>query len=450
MPPSTPARSHAHTTFQSALLLTDHADNAVVDRSMLRTTGVRQVRVETSGLAAARSLAASVSTVVPVSTAEVVVCLPQLEDMNAAEFAALVRSHPLLSHIPLLAVIPRQGEESRLQEAGFNAVLQRPFTAASLGAQLDALAREAFTRRAELIASLRSRGAIPTHENFDRRLQAFIPPSRETMTAESAYREGVALMREHKWDKALPYLQKAAADTACQGEAGLAMATLWRARSEPGKVKASLEDALQGFLETGAWGKAQTLARRMAAEYPDAPNPLLRDLERRARSGRLGGMPGIVGLALDFAPAETVVAHLLGGCEAAPRPDAALDALLEKLTEDEELAEVVQALEKAAGRGPEEDKKRWDWLRRAFARKNWKQREPAPSGEVPVEREREAETEDDVLAPLPGNDASRPDDAAIAPLGGEPGDMPPSRLPAPLGDAWAVMRGTMRLYRSTK
>lgn len=453
MPPSPVACSDAPSPFQSAILLTDHNENAAVDRSVLRAAGIRQVRVGTSGLEAARNLAASVNRVLPASTTEVVVCLPVFADMSAAEFAALVRAHPLLPHIPLLAVIPQPGEEPHLKQSGFNAVLTRPFTVTILRAQLDALASEARSRRAGLIASLRQQGAVPRHDDFDRQLCRFLPPSRETMTAEAAYREGMMLLRAHQWDKALPYLQKAAADTASQGEAGLAMAALWRARNEPGKVKACLEDALQGFLEAGAWGKAQTLTTRLIAEYPGEPNPLLRYLERRVRSGRLGGLTAIVSMAQDFVPVEAVAAALLGGCEAASRPGAALDALLDALTADEELTAVVRALEKAAGRGPEEQKKRWFWLRRTLTRRR-KRAEPGQSRPASGEEEATAPLSDDLMAALPEEESTPADGGAIAPLApleeDSEGGLRPSRLPAPLGDAWAVMRGTMRLYHSAK
>lgn len=62
------------------------------------------------------------------------------------------------------------------------------------------------------------------------------------------------------------------------------MAALWKARGEKGKIRTCLLGALQGFLEKGAWGKADALTRHIAAEYPDQPNPLLRELERCVRT----------------------------------------------------------------------------------------------------------------------------------------------------------------------
>ena len=305
-----PPRLDAPHPFQSALLLTALNTNASVDRAVLRAAGVRQVRVAATGVDAARYLAQRVSKVLPPST-ELVVCLPSLTDMGAADFAALVRLHPLLGYMPLLAIIAEQGQEIALKQSGFNAVLIRPFTAVMLQRILAHMGREARATRTELIASLRREGAVPNHQAFDRKLQEYIPPDRATMTAEDSYRIGRELTRERRWDEALPYLQKAAADGATQAEACLTLAALWKARGEKGKIRTCLLGALQGFLEKGAWGKADALTRHIAAEYPDQPNPLLRELERCVRTGRRGDLPDLAGLALEYVTEAELIDTLL-------------------------------------------------------------------------------------------------------------------------------------------
>lgn len=454
MSSSPPPRPDASHPFQSALLLTDHNTNASVDRTVLRAVGVRQVRVLTSGVEAARYLAERVHKVLPPST-ELVVCLPALADMGAADFAALTRLHPLLNYMPLLAIIAVQGQEIFLKQAGFNAVLIRPFTATMLQQLLAYMGREARATRATLIASLRQRGAVPGHDTFDRRLQSFIPPDRTAMSAEDCYRQGRDLLGERRWDEALPYLQKAAADGSTQGEACLALAALWRGRGETGKIRACLLGALQGFLESAAWGKAQVLTRRLLTEYPDQPNPVLRELERRARIGRLDGLPDMAGLALDFVSQEELVETLLNGCAASSEPATALDALLESFR-DEEWAALVKALEQAAGRSVENPVKRRGWLRRALSRTRRDRTAPLEPGTPDGNTHEQDEVDEEISQPPdmlradPSDGSGLPAGAVIAPLGQEVEGLRPSRLPGPLGDALTVIRGTRRLYRSVK
>lgn len=440
-----PPRLDAPHPFQSALLLTDINANASVDRTVLRAAGVRQVRVTTAGVDTARYLAQRVGRVLPPGT-ELVVCLPALADMGAADFAALVRLHPLLSYVPLLAITAEQEQEIALKQSGFNAVLIRPFTSVMLQEILTFMGREARATRAELIASLQRQGVVPDHQAFDRKLQEYLPPDRATMSAEDNYRLGRELTRERRWDEALPYLQKAATDGVTQAEACLALAALWKARGEKGKIRACLLGALQGFLEKGAWGKADVLARHVAAEYPDQPNPLLRELERRVRAGRRDGLPDMVGLALEYVTEAELIAALLQGCTAAPDAEGALNGVLGALWGCE-WSNLTKALAQAAGRDTGPATKRRGWLRRVLGLA----RRTSPS---------KLTNEPDAFPPnadpsfLTGRNAHpstrKPIGPVIAPLDQGTDELRPSRLPGPLGDALTVIRGTRRLYRSAK
>ena len=456
-----PPRLDAPHPFQSALLLTALNTNASVDRAVLRAAGVRQVRVAATGVDAARYLAQRVSKVLPPST-ELVVCLPSLTDMGAADFAALVRLHPLLGYMPLLAIIAEQGQEIALKQSGFNAVLIRPFTAVMLQRILAHMGREARATRTELIASLRREGAVPNHQAFDRKLQEYIPPDRATMTAEDSYRIGRELTRERRWDEALPYLQKAAADGATQAEACLTLAALWKARGEKGKIRTCLLGALQGFLEKGAWGKADALTRHIAAEYPDQPNPLLRELERCVRTGRRGDLPDLAGLALEYVTEAELIDTLLKACTAASDAESSLNSVLDALRGDE-WSDLTKALARAAGGDAGPATKRRGWLRRALGlarRTPPSKKADAVTGDLPESMPDEFPDEPEVFS----SSADKPDlaDLNVYPPTGKPtgpvivpldqgtDELRPSRLPGPLGDALTVIRGTRRLYRSAK
>lgn len=468
---SAPPRPDAPHPFLSALLLTDLTGNATVDRTVLRAAGVRQVRISTSGVESARYLAARVSKALPPNT-EVVVCLPTLGDMSATDFAALVRLHPLLSFMPLLAISSRPDQKTLLRQSGFNFVLIRPFTAVTLQQALGTLGQEAATARAALIDSLQRQGTVPEPVAFELRLQDYVPPERAAMSAEESYRLGQELVRERRWDEALPYLRKAAADNGVRAEACLSLAALWENRGETGKIQTCLLDALHGFLDQAAWGKADVLTRHLLTRYPDQPNPMLRELERRVATGRLKGLRDMASLTLEHISRSELITLLLNSCGSAPEPRATLQAVLKELADgdaggdgkDNEWADLITALAEAAGRDPRLAGRPWAWLRRTFGRVRQTRRQPDPAGpaagNTTVDQNREGGTAqaipDQAGIPSPGM-AGAP---VIALLGqgdtGDPGDMedtgdlPASHLPGPLGDALTVIRVTRRLYQATR
>ncbi|MCH5277242.1 MAG: hypothetical protein J1E80_05335 [Desulfovibrionaceae bacterium] len=458
-----PPRPDAPHPFLSALLLTDLTGNATVDRTILRATGVRQVRISTSGVESARYLAARVGKTLPPNT-EVVVCLSALGDMSSTDFAALIRLHPLLSFMPLLAISAGFEQEAMLRQAGFDAVLIRPFTAASLQQTLGALGSKADAARSALIDSLRQQGTMPGHEAFERRLQDYTPPERAAISAEESYRLGQELFREQRWDEALPHLRRAAADSEARAEACLTLAVLWEQRGETGKIQACLLEALHGFLDQGAWGKADMLTRHLLARYPDQPNPMLRELERRVSTGRLKGLRDMAGLTLEHISRGELITALLNSCASAPEPRAALQAVLNGLKaetgEDDEWAGLLKALVEAAGRDARLAGRPWAWLRRAFG---WMRQAPARQRPAPRDGDGERSRPDESVQTSPEEQASAPSPGmegspVIALLGQEDmaGDMedtdgpPPSHLPGPLGDAVTVIRVTRRLYHATR
>ena len=462
-----PPRPDAPHPFLSALLLTDLTGNATVDRSVLRAAGVRQVRISTSGVESARYLAARVSKALPPHT-EVVVCLPALGDMSATDFAALIRLHPLLTFMPLLAISARPDQEQILRQSGFNTVLIRPFTAVTLQQALGTLGQEAGTARAALIDSLRRQGAVPGHEAFALKLQDYIPPERAIISAEESYRLGQEFLREGRWDEALPYLRKAAADSEVRAEACLSLAALWESRGETGKIQACLLDALHGFLDQGAWGKADVLTRHLLTRYPDQPNPMLRELERRISTGRMKGLRDMAGLTLEHISRGELIALLVNSCGSAPEPRATLRAVLRELAgedaegdeRDNEWAGMVTALAEAAGRDARLAGRPRAWLRRTFG---WMRRTSAlQRGDLAAPGLGHAVTaqnpEDESPRTTPGQ-TGEPSPAmaagpVIALLGqgdmDDTDDMPASHLPGPLGDALTVIRVTRRLYQASR
>lgn len=325
-------RSDASSPFQSALLLADEENNAFADRTALRNAGVRHFRMLTSGVETAQYLAKRVSTIIyPVT--EIIVCLPNLIDMNQAEFVTLVRSHPLLPHMPLLAITTQRGHETALLKAGYSAVLSRPFNTNTLSSVLHTVGAQSRQTRAALIESLKTNRSIPSHAQFDAMLARFIPPDKESMNGAECCQYGKELLLAQRHEQALPYLQKAAKDLASKAEACLALARLWSDRREYDKVKICLFSALKGFMDTGAWAQAVVLTKKLVKEYPSAPHPLLHELERRLRQNKIMDAVAMLPHVQSSLPHDAITETLMRGSLATPDPEASLADLLDSMTQ---------------------------------------------------------------------------------------------------------------------
>ena len=268
--------------FLSALLLAEEESQAAVDRRSLRGAGIRHIRVVTSGCEVARFFAANIP-----NLEEVTVCPPRLADMDALHFAALIRSHPLLPHVPLVALTSNASNREALEHAGFNAVLQRPFNSQELLKTLREAARRSRKAHAALAAWLRTLDRLPDHTDFDKLLEAYTPVERNALTASEACRHGMLLLREHKWDEALPLLQKAAVDIETSGDANAALSALYRAKGEHAKAAQSLKESLRGYIDAQAWGKVNQVANCLFREASREGHPLLSEIERAIRQGKI-------------------------------------------------------------------------------------------------------------------------------------------------------------------
>lgn len=461
--PSSPARKEAPLPFTSALLLTDRESNAAADRMALRGAGLTRVRIALSGAEAARQLAERAARVLMPET-ELIICLPTLADMKAQQFAELVRSHPLLPHIPLMAITPEHGREAALRQSGFNVVLLRPFTTTALINQMHTAAREAKGARDQLLAWLSGQHGIPSHEAFDQALRAYLPPERDAMSGEDALRQGLLLLRDHRWDEALPFLQKSADEGTRQGEANAALAAFWQASGESAKAAACLRDAFHRYAERDDWDNANKTARRMALEYPDAPSPVVKELERRSRQGQAAAVAELARIAQDVLTEESVRDALLKGCSVNPQ---ALPDILAELEKSGKTSLCRALAPEAAPEAP----RRKGWFRREAAPRQEK-RKGIALAPTPDELRAEAAasamrptTAEAAAKPAPGGETAAkpagsasvsPGDSgdfgtgrsglAIAPLG-QNGDGPGSSL---LGDTGAVIRATLRFSRAKK
>jgi len=69
-----------------------------------------------------------------------------MRDVNGTAACAQIRAHPELAGLPVVAVTATGGDVDHLRRCGFNAVVHKPFTLASLGAVLEVVAARAVRR----------------------------------------------------------------------------------------------------------------------------------------------------------------------------------------------------------------------------------------------------------------------------------------------------------------
>jgi len=457
------------------MLLADDETSASADRAALRAAGLRQVRFWTSGAEAALFLADSVSTVLP-PIQQVIVCLPRLVDMSAAEFAILIRTHPLLVHLPLLAVTGDHAQETSLLDAGFNGVLKRPFNSNQLALLLGQAAAQARQARARLIEHLRRAGAVPPRDAFNELVTHYLPPALESMDSQDCCLYGKSALLAGQTEEAFPYLVKASSDPVCRGEACALLAVLWKRRNEPVRARASLIDAIQASVELKDWSRMRALTAHFGKEHPKEPFPLNPEVRRRVvrESPRqvLEILPYLEGLL----PQDALCALLLQACSMTPVPKEKLAELINMLKKagqsatspDDEnssraarqalgLAEVLQKnLDEMSGRG---GKSGTFWSRLRGARTEQKNR--IAEAVTPQDSEKEgddtASTQPSTVqpaTPVPAGDKTRkPQRKGIA-LSQQPMLEPlvvqESGSSTFLGDVGAIIRNTIRFYKASR
>ena len=446
--------------FLSALLLADGEASVAVDRYALRGAGIQRLRLATSGVATAAIMAKQVSKVFDNEENDLVVCLPQLRDMTAAQFAELISAHPLLASVPMLAIASDPAQVSLLYKNGFTGVILRPFNTISLVNLLHEIAEKSMAARQVLRERLQTDPA-PAHNKFDRLLKEYTPPDKDLIRPDACYRYGLELFHARKLDEARPYLEKAATDAVIQGDANLALASLWKLLGDSQKTHICIQDALQGFLENQTWPKAAGLVGKMSAEYPELPGLVLREVERKAKQNQHNTVLELVGIVRNLCSREEMCETILRGAKASLTPASTVQTMQTLLAESgyEEMAAVMarnSGLKLVGGKKP----------LLAFLKKRRASRALSPNGvEELVSQNFLADLEDEMpsaalfgleMASLPlkqsgGRDGKSSESwpllgasgQVIAPLGGDDSSLSPSAL----GDPWTVVRGTWRILK---
>lgn len=280
-----PHRMSADTTplpFTTALLLVSTEANASVDRRALRDAGITTVRVLSSGLVAARVLAGLVPND-PEPMPQVVLCHSILADMSGADFVALIRSHPQLLDIPVVALASNDDDAHKISAlaGGYSALLVRPYAPSKLRTTL----LEA-SRKASDVEYLTQASCALASGDFDTALAQYTLLTHNQTSPDLAFQEGMRQLQNRQWDHAIRSFQKAMRHISLKGESELGLATAWKGKGDMRRYKHYLSEASQTFTRALQWHKARTVYARLLSCDPKAQSPFLSMAERLIREER--------------------------------------------------------------------------------------------------------------------------------------------------------------------
>lgn len=457
------------------LLLAESEAKAALDRRALREAGVARVECRASGVEAARLLARLAPTPADFRP-QAVVCNQRLADMEGEQFCAMLRLHPLLLDLPILLILPNDGEAEQLKTlgCGASALLARPYSVEQLKQQLAALcAGQGGREELDLAERLTDTSA------FDRALETYALLLKPVRRPEDYFRVGMRCLEERRWHTAITAFQRALDGALLEGKAQLGMAVAWKGKGDMARYREYLGLAAATFVRARQWHRAREVYVRLLRADPGAKNPFLAEAAQLMRQGAYDQAAEVLVQARPVTPPARLSAKVADACLAASEPQTMLQGLEEGLRralgpEAGPLADDIRASLEAmrqraeARRREEQAERQWQASREAA-----KEREAVPAsgprpqetGAPPPDALSAAVDKDGKPVPGLGRNASvaAPWGAVLPAAGAVAEDPRPSVLPfvAPLEDAApggtpglsdviAVMKVTWKLARRGK
>lgn len=394
----------------AVLLLCESEPLGALDKRAIREAGAVEVRVMTSGVAAARMLAGLAPTKSAFSP-EVIVCTQKLADMDGEQFCAILRLHPRLLAMPILLVLPNDSEAEQLRTlgSGASALLGRPYSVPVLQEKLAALAAER-----PRLDQLRRAAQHADTSAFDAALATYGILLRPERQPEDYFRVGMRCLEESRWNHAISAFQRALRSAQIKGEAELGMAAAWKGKGDMLRFRAWLARAAETFVRARRWHRARTAYVRLLQDDPDAKSPFIAEAHRLIREKAYEEAAEALAQSLDVTPrAQDKFARI---CLTAQSPEAMLAALE---------AGLGKAMGDAAGDALSRDiresltafaREREERQRQVAAERQWQlSRTLAAQRAASVESASESNAEDAGVPRLAAADADMPDPRAAAP-----------------------------------
>lgn len=311
--------------FKSALLLVESENTVLVDKKALRTFGVREFLVMTSGIEAAQLLATG-----RVGNPEMVLCCETLADMSADDFVRLVRLHPDLVPYPVIVTVAKDSRDvrDRARECRYSGLLVRPYTHETLQGQLTLAHQCREATRA--ILKGRTDADIKPFETELARLSATVTTQQNQVT-DQFLREGLMSVRQKRWDEAISLLQEVLRRDGNNVEALIGLAASWNGKGNATRAMARLGEAIRVLAEARQWEKALAVSQRLIRDNPNAPNPLLTEVGRLLTKGQYDDLNGALTVALTLPVSIAAVDELARVCATCADPEIATGQLAQLL-----------------------------------------------------------------------------------------------------------------------
>ncbi|WP_165076582.1 MULTISPECIES: histidine kinase [unclassified Desulfovibrio] len=303
------------------LLLCESEALGALDKRALREAGAAEVRVMTSGVAAARMLAGITPDKSGFSP-EIIVCTQKLEDMDGEQFCAILRLHPRLLATPVLLILPNDSEAEQLKTlgSGASALLGRPYSVPALQQKLAALLAER-----PRLDQLRLAAQHTDTSAFDAALATYGVLLRPERQPEDYFRVGMRCLGENRWNHAISAFQRALRSAQIKGEAELGMAAAWKGKGDMPRFHAWLARAAETFVRARRWHRARTAYARLLQDDPAARSPFLAEAHRLIRENAYDEAAEALAQSLEVTPqAQDRFARI---CLTAQSPEAMLAAL---------------------------------------------------------------------------------------------------------------------------
>ncbi|MFT4302555.1 MAG: histidine kinase [Desulfovibrio sp.] len=427
-------------TSLNIFLLSESDSLASLDRRALRDAGASRVECMTSGIDAARMLA-GLDTGRASFMPDVVVCTQRLSDMDGEQFCAILRQHPLLLDLPILLILPNDGEVEQLKTlgCGASALLARPYSINILKAHLESL-----TASRPSLQQLETAQRYTDTSSFDQALATYGILLKPVRGPEDYFRVGMQCLQQRQWNNAINAFQRALRGALIQGHAELGMAVAWKGKGDVTRYRHYLGQAAITFVRARHWHRARAVYAGLLKEDPEAKSPFLAETFQMMRQGQYDEAAEILAQGYDVTPRRQLTERVAQTCLGADEPQhmlAELEASLGRVMgmAAGPLTEGIRSnLENLARQ--QEDKKRQEaaesqWLaarQAARQRENAEQSEnirDADASKIPASIGTGSATEARVSAITSVATPSRPDNAAQEKqLGGNSASV----LPVPL------------------
>ncbi|MFW5734822.1 MAG: response regulator [Oceanidesulfovibrio sp.] len=240
--------------------------HARTDRRLLIRLGANEVRHESSGVRAARSLVAG--------KADCVILDGGLADMSGLELVRLIRLHPRTALMPVILASVENNRSAVLEAlaSGISGYLIRPYSMVGLARQIG--------RVLEQPTSTIDEGMGVSRKAFEEALSAYENAPKAAVEAEedrvaALLNEVDELLRINALDAACEVIgpMAKAADPAFRAEACVRLAEIHRRRANPGRRKDALAEAGSCFQDVGEFERAAECFAVLQELNPSAPSP---------------------------------------------------------------------------------------------------------------------------------------------------------------------------------